>query len=207
MNNGCYRTRKQIQGLFKSLGVTYLPRTRVDFEPLLSVRLDRTPYYRTNLDEFERLVRTYGADIRNAVKAPLYIRRIDDTIGLGVFAAAPIQQDAFVGEYTGVVQVAGKDEPCFAAKTGHESDYSWYYLDKPRGVPDLEINARSEGNEMRFVNHGDPPNLKVEHTLIDGHWALFYIAGRDIKKDEELFASYGNQYWEDGFRCLASNGG
>jgi SET domain-containing protein len=74
-------------------------------------------------------------------------------------------------------------------------------------MPELEVNARREGNEMRFVNHGEPPNLRVEHTLIDGHWALFYVAGRDIEKGEELLASYGNQYWEDGLRCQKPNGG
>ncbi|MFZ5564084.1 MAG: SET domain-containing protein-lysine N-methyltransferase [Thermodesulfobacteriota bacterium] len=205
--NGCYRTREQIHGLFETAGVTYLPRTRVDFEPLFSVRLDRTPYYRANREEFELLAATYGADIRNAVKAPLYIRKVDDAIGLGVFAAARIQKDTFVGEYTGVVQIAGRDEVCFAAECGYESDYSWYYLDRPRGIPELEINGRREGNEMRFVNHGEPPNIKVEHTLIDGHWVLFFVAGRDIEKDEQLLVSYGSQYWEDGFRAKNPNGG
>ncbi|MDY6831659.1 MAG: SET domain-containing protein-lysine N-methyltransferase [Thermodesulfobacteriota bacterium] len=207
MKKGCYRTEKQIHLLFRQLGVLYLPRSRVDFEPLLSARLDRTPYYRANREEFESLARLYGDAIRAAAIAPIYIQRVDDTIGLGVFAAAPIQKDAFIGEYAGVVQVAGKDEPAFTAESGHESDYSWYYLDKPKGLPELEINGRQEGNEMRFVNHGNPPNLKVEHTLIDGQWVLFFVAGRDIEKDEELLISYGNEYWEGGFRSLADNGG
>lgn len=207
MKKLCYRTEKQVQALFKQLGVAYLPRSRVGFAPLLSARLDRTPYYRANREEFESLARLYGDAIRAADIAPIYIQRVDDAIGLGVFAAAPIQKDTFIGEYAGVVQVAGKDEPCFTTEDGYESDYSWYYLDKPKGLPELEINGRQEGNEMRFVNHGDPPNLKVEHILLDGQWVLFFVAGRKIEKGEELLISYGNEYWEGGFRSLADNGG
>lgn len=197
----CYRTRREIQALFDQLGLTYLARTRIDWEPLLSRRLKESPYYRRNQAVFARLSRRYGTDIDQGRIAPIYIKKIDDAIGYGVFANAPIAAGDFIGEYAGVVQISGKYTHCFSADKGYESDYSWYYLDELDLAPPLEINGRQEGNEMRFVNHGPDPNLVVEHTLHRGQWVLFFAAGRDIAQGEELRISYGEEYWEEGYRA------
>ncbi|OQX63400.1 MAG: hypothetical protein B5M56_02990 [Desulfococcus sp. 4484_241] len=198
-----YRTKEEILELFRSLGVKYISRSRVDWEPLFSIPLDRTPYYLANKEGFERLAAVYGNHIRNAAMAPVYIKKVNDTIGLGVFAAAPIDAGEFIGEYAGVVQVAGKHTVTYTSENGYESDYSWYYLDSPQGAPPLEINGRLEGNEMRFVNHGTAPNLNVEHTIVDGQWVLFFTAARQIAKDEQLLISYGEEYWDGGYRTMA----
>ncbi|MEW6079423.1 MAG: SET domain-containing protein-lysine N-methyltransferase [Thermodesulfobacteriota bacterium] len=195
-----YRTREEILGFFENLGVIYLSRTRIDWEPLMQMNLRKSPYYIENRKEFDYLARRYGADIDRAAIAPIYISRIDKTIGYGVFADNDIREGDFIGEYTGVVQISGKHTRCFKADSGHESDYSWYYLDKLDKAPPLEINGRLEGNEMRFVNHGQEPNLLVEHTLYRGQWVLFFIASRDIKKDEQLLISYGEAYWDEEYR-------
>jgi SET domain-containing protein len=200
MANGCYRTKQEIRKLFEDLGVTYLSRTRVDWEPLLEKRLDRSPYYIENRQEFVDLTRRYGPEIERAAMAPIYIRKIDDTIGFGVFAARAIREGDFIGEYAGVVQVSGKYTRSFKADRGHESDYSWYYLDKVEKAPHLEINGRLEGNEMRFVNHGEEPNVMVEHTLCRGQWVLFFVAAADIRKDQQLLISYGEAYWNKDYR-------
>jgi uncharacterized protein len=195
-----YRTRQEILELFEKMGIVYRSRTRIDWEPLSQINLRKSPYYIENRKEFDSLARRYGANIDRATIAPIYIRRIDKTIGLGVFADSDIREGAFIGEYAGVVQIAGKHTCCFKAGKGYESDYSWYYLDKLDKAPSLEINGRLEGNEMRFVNHGEEPNLLVEHTLYRGQWVLFFVAARDIKKDEQLLISYGDSYWEEDYR-------
>ena len=177
-----------------------MKRTRVDWAPLKTMALDQSPYYLENIDYFQELRDSYGDLIRQGGKAALYIGRVDAAIGYGVFAAADIQKGAFIGEYAGVVQRAGEDAGCELENGGFESDYSWYYLDDVAGAPDLEINGRLEGNELRFVNHSQTPNLEVEHTLIEGQWVIFFIAARKIKKDEQLLISYGEGYWEDGWR-------
>jgi hypothetical protein len=195
-----FRTRQDILKLFEDLGVVYRSRTKVDWEPLFYISLHKSPYYIENKKEFDSLARRYGPDIDRSALAPVYIRRIDETIGYGVFAARDIRQGDFIGEYTGVVQISGKHTRCFKADKGHESDYSWYYLDTLEKAPSLEINGRLEGNEMRFVNHGETPNLRVEHTLYRGQWVLFFTAATNIKKDDQLLISYGEAYWEEQYR-------
>ncbi|MBI9082195.1 MAG: SET domain-containing protein-lysine N-methyltransferase [Desulfobacterales bacterium] len=199
-----YRTREDIRSFFKSQGLIYLERTRIDWQPLRSMTLDQSPYYLENLAYFLQLCRTYGEMIRQGAKAPIDIRRIDDSVGFGVYATQNIDKDAFIGEYAGVVQLADADAGRALDAGGFESDYAWYYLDDVPDAPDLEINGRLEGNELRFVNHSDSPNVEVEHTLFEGQWIILFTAARDIKKDEQLLISYGEAYWEDGWRDLKS---
>ena len=199
-----YRSREEIRGFFKEQGIVYLTRSRVAWRPLLSRPLHSSPYYLENETHFQELCRHYGDQIRQGHMAPLYIGRIDEDVGYGVFAAADIPAGSFIGEYAGVVQRAKTDAGHPLDAGGYESDYSWYYLDDVPGAPDLEINGRLEGNELRFVNHGDTPNLEVEHTLFQGQWVLFFTAARDIRTDEQLLISYGEAYWEDGWRDCES---
>ena len=195
-----FRTRAEIIGLFRRLGVEYLSRTRVAWKPLLSTDLSASPYYRENRALFEALSRDYGEKIDSGLLAPLYIRKINAAVGYGVFAAGPIGEAEFIGEYTGVVQPESAATGGKERDGGYESDYSWYYLDPVPSGPALEINGRWEGNELRFVNHGPVPNVAVEHTLHEGQWVIFFRAACDIAPDEQLFIDYGEAYWEDGYR-------
>ncbi len=199
-----YSTKEEILQLFKDQGVIYRKRARIGWKPLHNQKFSRSPYYKENKEEFKRLAALYGDAIEECRIAPIYIKKIDDEIGYGVFAAETIAKDDFVGEYTGVVQIGDsyKDFDDENGK-GFETDFTWYYLDNIKGGPTLEINGRLEGNEMRFLNHSNEPNVEVEHTLYQGQWVLFFKAGRDIEKDEQLLISYGEAYWEDGFREMA----
>jgi uncharacterized protein len=199
-----YKTNKEIRRFFEKQEILYLERTRIEWKPLLSRKLDNSPYFRENQAYFKELNRRYGEQIERAHKAPLYIRRIDEAVGYGVFAAADIGDRELIGEYAGVVQVADEKSGHELETGGFESDYAWYYLDEVADAPDLEINGRLEGNELRFVNHSQAPNLEVEHTLFQGQWIVFFIAARPIKKDEQLMISYGEAYWEDGWRDIQS---
>ena len=199
-----YRTRADIAGFFKTNGLVYLERTRVAWRPLLSMDLSERDYYLENKDYFEETSRRYAGLIRESHMAPVYIRKINDKVGYGVFAGSELQKDAFIGEYTGVIQEAEESAGCELDEGGFESDYSWYYLEEIKQAPNLEINGRLEGNELRYVNHGNEPNVDVEHILIDGYWVLFFKAARKIRADEQLLISYGEAYWEDGYRNLKS---
>jgi hypothetical protein len=195
-----YRTRQEIRQFFKNRGLRYLRRTRVAWKPLLEKDLSRSLYYRENQELFDDLSRQYGGDIVSAQIAPVEIRKIDDSIGYGVFAVRDIKTRQFIGEYAGVVQPENDATGGELYAGGYESDYSWYYLDEVDGAPTLEINGRREGNEMRFVNHGPDPNVEVEHTLYEGQWLIFFLAKRRIKSGEQLIIDYGKAYWEDGYR-------
>ena len=197
-----YRSKKDILRLFKENNLIYLERTRIAWKELLSIRLDKSPYYQENKAIFEELLEQYCACIKNNHMAPIYIKYIDADIGYGVFAAEDIGRDEFIGEYAGVVQIYDEDEDPGDAENGYATDYSWYYLDELENGPVLEINGKREGNEMRFVNHSTTPNVDVEHMLYDGQWIIFFKASRLIKKNEQLLISYGEEYWNDGFRDI-----
>lgn len=199
-----YRTREEIARFFKQNGLVYLERSRVAWRPLLSMDFSRREYYRENREYFEETARCYAHLIENSYMAPVYIRRIDQKVGYGLFAGTEIEKDAFIGEYTGVIQEAEEAAGRELAEGGFESDYSWYYLEEIEQAPNLEINGRFEGNELRYVNHSNSPNIDVEHVLIDGYWIIFFKASRKIKADEQLLISYGEAYWEDGWRNLKS---
>ena len=110
--------------------------------------------------------------------------------GYGVFAGSELKKGAFLGEYTGVIQEAEEIAGQELDEGGFESDYSWYYLEEIEQAPTLEINGRFEGNELRYVNHGNEPNVDVEHALIDGYWVLFFKTARKINAEEQLLISY-----------------
>ncbi|MBU0995120.1 MAG: SET domain-containing protein-lysine N-methyltransferase [Proteobacteria bacterium] len=203
MNQKIYKTKDEIHQLFTESGLVYLKRTRVEWQPLLSKKLDKSPYYKENKETFEDLSKKYDRSVNNAEMAPVYIKWIDNGVGFGVFAAEDIKKDAFIGEYAGVVQVFDEDEETGDADKGYSTDYSWYYLDDIKDGPVLEINGKYEGNEMRFVNHGKKPNVDVEHMLHQGQWVIFFKASRKIRKNEQLLISYGEEYWNDGYRELA----
>jgi len=196
-----FKTKKEIRDFFKNQGVFYLQRTRVAWKPLLSKKLYKSDYYRENKDEFSLLKRRYAEKIDECHMAPVYIKEIDEDVGFGVFAAATIKKNEFIGEYTGVVQVPDENSGQETIN-GYESDFSWYYLDKIDDGTILEINGRLEGNEMRFVNHGSEPNVDVEHMLYQRQWLIFFKAAHIILKDEQLLISYGEEYWDDGYREL-----
>ncbi len=199
-----YRTRAEIARFFNRNGLVYLERTRVAWQPLLAMDLSRRDYYSENQDFFEKTSRSYGRLIKESSMAPVYIRRINDKVGYGVFAGSGLDKGAFIGEYTGVIQKAEEKTGHELEEGGFESDYSWYYLEAIEQAPTLEISGRFEGNELRYVNHGNEPNVDVEHALIDGYWVLFFKAARKIKTNEQLLISYGDAYWEDGCRDLKS---
>ncbi len=199
-----YRTRAEIVQFFKKNGLVYLARTRVHWLPLLAMDLSTGDYYLENNDYFEMAYRKYAHLVKDSDMAPIYIGRIDSKVGYGVFADAELEKDAFIGEYTGVIQEAVETAGQELDEGGFESDYSWYYLEEIEQAPTLEINGRFEGNELRYVNHSNEPNVDVEHILIDGYWILFFKAARNIKAHEQLLISYGEAYWEDDWRAFKS---
>jgi SET domain-containing protein len=197
-----YRNKEDILKFFRDQNVKYLERTRIGWVPLLEMNLDNSPYYLENIELFQGLFHRYQEDIEQCKMAPIYIKQIDEKLGFGVFAADEISKDAFIGEYAGIVQIPASNAGREMRQGGYESDFSWYYLDQVEGAPELEINGRLEGNEMRFVNHSDKFNMDVEHTLFQGHWIIFFKAAKTIQKHEQLLISYGDQYWGEDIRDI-----
>jgi len=201
MKNKRIYGKENILSFFSNRNIQYLERSRIDWAPLHKIKLNKSLYYRENREEFIRLDTRYGEKIENCFMAPVYIQKINDEIGYGLFAAENLVKGDFVGEYTGVIRASEELTEVFEDGS-YETDFSWDYPDET-GKTTLEINGRLEGNELRFVNHNRDFNLDVEHTLHNGQWLIFFVARRDISADEQLFVSYGDEYWSGGYRQVA----
>jgi uncharacterized protein len=199
----CIYRKTDFASLFEKLGITYLERPRIAVAEIAGVDFRQDPYYAANREEFATLTARYGGLLREGRTADLRIRETEDGRGYGLFSARDLSAGAFIGEYCGVVRVA---EEVDGNTGGYATDYAWEYpVSLPDGTP-LELDASREGNELRFANHGFSPNLAVEHTLVDGRWAIFFVAAKDIAAEEECIVDYGLEYWTGGFRELILGG-
>lgn len=191
---------ESIPSLFASRGLVYLSRARIADPRLSGYDWETSPYYHANRSEFESLTARYGERLRRGWKAPLAIREAGPGLGLGLFAAADLQEGDLIGEYSGVVQES-KDAPPEELVDGHYlSDYAWNYPDELPDGTEFEINALKEGNELRFANHSARPNMAVDHTLVDGVFVTFFRMVQKVAAGTQLTVDYGEEYWTGGFR-------
>ncbi|WP_187759750.1 SET domain-containing protein-lysine N-methyltransferase [Thiospirochaeta perfilievii] len=186
--------------LFKSLGIEYLDNYKIEFNKILTVDFYTSEYYLDNRAEFENLADRFGEKILNRELNDLYIEKTIDR-GYGLFANRDIEKDSFIGVYLGIIRE--EDEMVPFDESGFDTDYAWDFPDEIEGFPQLEINAKYSGNELRFANHGSEPNIDVEHTVVNNMWYIFFISNRVIKKDEEVIISYGEAYWDTDYRSLS----
>lgn len=189
--------KEAIKHLFEQLSVQYIDEYIVEYTPLLKKDLTDSDYYRDNKDEFTALEKKYGNGIRDKHLAPVYIAGAG-SMGYGLYASDKIHCGDLIGAYMGIIKE--EDEMVAYDENGYDTDYAWDYPDEFEGEPLLEINGKYAGNELRFVNHQSPANLRGEHTVVDNQWYIFFIADRDIEKDEQLFISYGEAYWDTDLR-------
>ncbi|ADK79669.1 nuclear protein SET [Sediminispirochaeta smaragdinae DSM 11293] len=197
---------RNIRQHFFDTGLMWLTRPRLESEQLRKLTPEfmlSLDYFLENREEFLALERLYGNAVRNGVLASFGIASVDKDIGLGLFAAEPLKREDFVGEYTGIVREAREIDADEIDAAGHyPDDWAWDYPVDIPGLPPLEIDAATEGNPLRYVNHSLFPNLRPDHFLLDGVWVIIFVADRDIERGEELTIDYGDAYWSDGFREL-----
>lgn len=109
--------------------------------------------------------------------------------GHGAFATAPFQPGDYVGTYAGVLvrrKLFGRNsnDYCFRIPTTRYTPWP------------LMIDAEKAGNEMRYVNHSDTPNLDsiaIEHK---GLIHILLCAAKPIPKNAQLLLDYGHSYWK-----------
>lgn len=189
-----------ILAVFRERGLIYRERCRVADPRLTHYDWSTSPYYAVNRDEFEGLTLRYGEALRTARRAALEVRDAGPGVGLGLFAAEPLVEGDLVGEYSGVLQ-ASADAPADELVDGHYlSDYAWNYPDELPDGTEFEINALREGNELRFANHSERPNMAVDHTLVDGLFVTFFRMLVSVPAGTQLTVDYGEEYWTGGFR-------
>lgn len=137
--------------------------------------------------------RNLGAALHSKIAvgevANVAIQWIDEKIGYGVFARENISSEAFVGEYTGVVRQIKRFHPDL-------NGYCMHYPTKFFSYNYVVIDAQEAGNEMRFVNHSDDPNLKAICLIDRGVQHIGFFALKPISRGEQLTINYGKDYWK-----------
>lgn len=100
--------------------------------------------------------------------------------GLGVFATEDIPEGYRIFEYTG--ELISREEENSRELENDKTGVTYIYQ-----LNDHEsIDGAKNGNDSRFVNHSCNPN--VEGIVENNH--IYYVALRDIKRNEELFIDY-----------------
>jgi hypothetical protein len=120
--------------------------------------------------------------------------------GYGLFTAEDIAQDEFVIEYTG--ELIRSDEGVRReARRGNVFDESknTSYLFTLLETEGVWVDAAVYGNLSRYINHaGDHDkkgaNLTPKIVYVLGEYRIRFTATRDIKRGEELFFNYGDNF-------------
>lgn len=137
----------------------------------------------------EQLLRglLYRREIEQNTLPAVSLRACGEKVGWGLFAEKDLGKEAFVGEYTGIVRK--NDE--------HGTINNYLY-----GYPVLDdigrqyvVDAKVEGNLLRFINHSKTPNLKPLYAFLDGFYHVILLTIQPIKKGDQLSYDYGDLYW------------
>ena len=105
--------------------------------------------------------------------------------GKGVFAKIKINKGETIGYYVGEII-----RDWHSQREPYVSSLYLMWVCK-----DHWINAvGSKANYTRYINHGEKPNAEL---IVSTRWKTARIESlRKIKLGEEIFYSYGDEYWE-----------
>lgn len=141
-----------------------------------------------------RLAALYGEDIQTGKSASISIRRINDQVRNGAFAATALHRGDFIGEYTGVLQPYRPDaDNSYQFGFGQQAYTGLTYPDRSTKYV---IDAKASGSYMRFINHSAQPNVEVHYVFSGGEWHIILVAAHDVAMDDQLTFDYGDRYWE-----------
>jgi hypothetical protein len=158
----------------------------LEHDPRTDKRYERNPRYSETMSE---LYGFYGHEPINLRQT--YVKWAGPQVGYGVFAGCNIPPETFLGHYTGVLTLEKVN-----------TDYVWSYPVKANVSEEVSrhygVDARYFGNMNRFVNDNVKEKLNVEPIFYmkDGMWFIGYRSTKLIMKDEQLFVSYGANYWK-----------
>ena len=105
--------------------------------------------------------------------------------GKGLFAKVRIGKGETIGYYTGEIM-----RDWHSTRDPYRSSLYLLWVCK-----DHWINAVGpKSNYSRYMNHSDTPNAEL---IVSTRWKTARIESlRSIKPGEEIFYSYGDEYWE-----------
>ena len=105
--------------------------------------------------------------------------------GKGVFAKVRIKKGETIGYYTGEII-----RDWHANREPHRSSRYLMWVCKNHWINGVGPRA----NYTRYINHSDKPNAEL---IVSTRWKTARIVSlRRIRPGEEIFYSYGDEYWE-----------
>ena len=132
----------------------------------------------------------YQQQIWRGHVAAITVDWIDDWIGYGAFANQHLEKGEFVATYTGVVRQVARRWP-------DTNGYCMYYPTRVLTRHVIVVDSLKFGNESRFINHSDHPNLDLDYTCDRGLLFFYVRANRPIGKGTQLTFNYGADYWRE----------
>ena len=130
----------------------------------------------------------YQKEIKTNYIPDVYIKWVDPIKEYGLFANKDFPQRAFLGEYSGIIK---KYKKIIDDRNPYLFEYSIGYKKTA-----YTIDAREQGNLIRFVNHSFETNVTPLAVYLDGIIHIIFRTNKPIKKDEELTYNYGPNYWK-----------
>ena len=178
------RTRAEIRDLFSQLNIRYLDSMEYEYTDILKPNIAKLL---KNPAAYLELYEKYCDDIKYNRFAPMCVAYINDDVGFGLFATAPIKKDDFIGVYTGIVKIKNATD---------DTTYTWEHNGDPLH-PEIKLacDPTYAGNELRYGNHSFAANVKKVDILCNNRWYICYIAQEDIEPGEQILVSYGYGYW------------
>lgn len=181
----------QYQDYQDFFGVPYLPHILFKSGPLLDLVIKQCPWtFRLGYYGIKEDYEYYRDQIWKGTVADITIGWIDDALGYGLYANQNLPKGAFIAAYTGVVRPVNP----------YRYDHNPYCLHYPTRFWSYEIfviDAGIGGNESRFANHSDFPNMNLECLYDRGLLFFFLRANQPICKGMHLTFNYGEYFWRE----------
>ena len=124
----------------------------------------------------------------NGRTARVYLGKVDEHVGHGLFARAPIRVGQPIGEYTGVARAEDMSRD-------HLNAYTWTY--DPWNAFRMVIDAKDQGNYLRFANHSSNHANATARLVYDRdhrRWHVLIVAKQKIRKGDQILYDYSSSY-------------
>lgn len=184
----CEWSTKDFENFF---GVRYLSHLRFSDLATLKDAIQNSPWILRKSrwgEENRQMAVKYQLELQKGYVADITIGWIDDDLGFGVFAQKDIPSGAYIGEYTGLVRRFSRWRP-------DSNAYCFQYSTKFWTWKNFVIDAFKEGNELRFINHSEDPNLKPACIVDRGLLHFVFFSSELIPAGTELTFNYGPDFW------------
>lgn len=172
--------------------ITYRPSLYfASYSSLQNIIKTRPYILRSRRIAFENyaLTEKYLPELSKGGAVAVSIRWVNEEKEYGLFAEKDLTKGEFVGEYAGLVRRIKRLAPNLNAYCLHYPTRFW-------SIEYTVIDALHDGNLMRFINHGDTPNLRPLCLVDRGLLRMVFVAAGNIPKGAELLFDYGPDFWE-----------